>query len=63
MFRIKVNATSANICVGFDVLGLALDIFNEFEFETAEKFEFYGFEPEYCNVNNNMVYAKIYRYI
>ena len=56
MFRIKVNATSANICVGFDVLGLALDIFNEFEFEAAEKFEFYGFEPEYCNIKNNMVY-------
>ena len=62
MFRIKVNATSANLCVGFDVLGLALDIPNEFEFETADEFEFYGFEPEYCNVNNNMVYDSYVKY-
>ena len=56
MFRVKVNATSANLCVGFDVLGLALDIKNEFTFEKKPCFEFEGFEDKYCTVENNLVY-------
>ncbi len=63
MLLIKVNATSANVCVGFDVLGLALDIKNEFSFEKSTKFEFVGFESQYANPKNNMVYkayAKVF---
>ncbi|MCR5647334.1 MAG: homoserine kinase [Acholeplasmatales bacterium] len=56
MFRVKVNATSANLCVGFDVLGLALDIQNVFTFEKSNDFEFYGFEEKYCNKEHNLVY-------
>ncbi len=56
MFRIKVNATSANLSVGFDVLGLALDISNEFTFEYASEFKFKGFEKKYQTVDNNLVY-------
>lgn len=56
MFWVKVNATSANLCVGFDVLGLALDISNLFSFEESNEFGFKGFEEEYCNTKNNMVY-------
>ena len=56
MFRVKVNATSANLCVGFDVLGLALDIQNVFTFEKSNDFEFYGFAEKYCNKEHNLVY-------
>jgi len=56
MVSIKVNATSANLCVGFDVLGLALDISNTFTFEKSKEFSFEGFEKEYLTINNNMVY-------
>ena len=56
MFLVKVNATSANVCVGFDVLGLALDIQNEFSFEISNEFSFKGFEKQYCTITNNLVY-------
>ena len=56
MLRIKVEATSANLCVGFDTLGIALDIYNEFTFEKSDEFGFKGFLNEYSNVHNNLVY-------
>jgi len=37
-FFVKVPATSANLGPGFDALGLALDLWNETEFTTADKF-------------------------
>lgn len=37
MIKIRVPATSANLGPGFDCLGLALDIWNEIQFEPAEK--------------------------
>lgn len=37
MIKIRVPATSANLGPGFDCLGLALNIWNEISFETAEK--------------------------
>lgn len=56
MFRIRVEATSANVCVGFDVLGLALNLYNEFYFKEANEFSFVGFEKEFSNKENNLVY-------
>lgn len=56
MLRIKVEATSANLCVGFDTLGLALDIYNEFTFEKSDEFGFNGFLPQYATTHNNLVY-------
>jgi homoserine kinase len=56
MLRIKVGATSANLCVGFDVLGLALDLYNKFGFEPSDDFKFKGFKEEYLSIKNNMVY-------
>ena len=35
---VKVPATSANLGPGFDALGLALDLWNEAEFATADSF-------------------------
>ena len=61
MLQIKVPATSANLCVGFDVLGLALSLYNTFTFEKSDDFEFTGFEEEFCCKENNMVYDS-YKY-
>ncbi|MCR5350324.1 MAG: homoserine kinase [Acholeplasmatales bacterium] len=66
MFWVKVNATSANLCVGFDVLGVALDIPNSFSFEKSNNFEFEGFEKEYLTTTNNMVYdsyCEVFKYL
>jgi len=35
MITIKVPATSANLSVGFDSLGIALTLYNVFTFEIA----------------------------
>ena len=40
MIKIRVPATSANLGPGFDCLGLALNIWNEVSFETAEKLSY-----------------------
>lgn len=37
--QVKVPATSANLGAGFDVFGLAVNLFNEFKVEEANKFE------------------------
>ena len=66
MLLVKVKATSANVCVGFDVLGIALDIENQFGFEKAKEFSFKGFERQYANPKNNMVYQaykKVFDYL
>ena len=57
MLQVKVNATSANVCVGFDVLGLALSLDNTFTFELKDDFSFKGFLAKYACKENNLVYA------
>lgn len=56
MLQVRVSATSANVCVGFDVLGLALSLENVFTFEKKNEFSFKGFLPKYSNKNHNLVY-------
>lgn len=54
MFRIKVPATTANMGPGFDTLGLALNLYNEFEVERIEG----GIETEGCGdfpVKENLI--------
>jgi homoserine kinase len=59
MIKIKVPGTSANIGPGFDCLGMAFDIYNEFEFEEVDgENQYIGFAPEYCT-GNNMVYTAV----
>ena len=41
MIKIRVPATSANLGPGFDCLGLALDVWNEVSFESAEKISYH----------------------
>ena len=66
MLLVKVCATSANVCVGFDVLGLALNLKNEFGFKKSNRIFFKGFEKQYCNPKNNLVfqaYKKVFDYL
>lgn len=56
MFKVEVCATSANLSVGFDVLGIALDLKNTFYFEKSDDFKFIGFDTKYSTKENNMVY-------
>ena len=62
MLRIKVEATSANVCVGFDVLGIALSLTNEFTFERKNDFSFLGFDAEFSTKESNLVY-EAYKYV
>lgn len=61
MLYVRVNATSANVCVGFDVLGIALQLENTFTFERKEEISFKGFEKAYCVKENNLVYQAYQR--
>ncbi len=65
-FKISVPATSANVGPGFDVMGVAFDMFNRFVFETLNGKEFpdnyvsiSGCEPEFCVPANNLVYTTL----
>ncbi|MBR2577428.1 MAG: homoserine kinase [Erysipelotrichaceae bacterium] len=57
MLRFKVPATSANLGIGFDCLGVAFDLYDRFEVEKADRWQFNGFLDEYANVNNLFVKA------
>lgn len=54
MIRVRVPATSANLGPGFDSLGIALSIYNEYEFELKEDIgvSFEGVEREFQNEDN-----------
>lgn len=52
MIRIKTPATSANLAVGFDALGLALSLYNTFVFEPTKTTKLIGFSTEYANTTN-----------
>lgn len=55
MLKIKAPCSSANVGPGFDCLGIAFNIYNEFCFELSDEIEYVGFAERHCN-NNNMVY-------
>ena len=53
MFKVITPATTANIGPGFDILGLALNLYNTFTIKECDKFELHGFEEKYNNKNNS----------
>ncbi len=56
MIKVTVPASTANIGPGFDSLGLALNLYNTYEFEEiGNGLIFEGCIEEYCN-ENNLVY-------
>ena len=59
-FKISVPATSANVGPGFDVMGVAFDMFNRFTFETGgEGLTITGCEPEFATAETNLVYTTL----
>lgn len=55
---VRVPATSANLGPGFDVLGIALSLYNTFEFDTLPSgLEITGCDPVYANEDNLTVRA------
>ncbi|WP_297421578.1 homoserine kinase [Clostridium sp.] len=53
MVKVRVPATSANMGPGFDSLGIALNLYNDFEFrEIEDGLKFNGMPEEFCNENN-----------
>lgn len=57
MTRFRVPATSANLGPGFDCLGLALSIYDEFEITPAETLSLDGVEPRFQSPDNLLVRA------
>lgn len=56
MISVSVPATSANLGVGYDVLGLALDLKARFTFEAStQKLEIVGDDPDFAN-EHNLIY-------
>lgn len=61
MIRVRVPATSANMGPGFDSLGIALDLYNDFEFKELEDgLKFNGIPEEFCNEENIIYQAMKY---
>ena len=65
MIKIKVPATSANLGPGFDCLGIALNLYNEFTFVKSSEFMFENMPKAYSNINNLVVQSslKTYEYL
>lgn len=56
MIRVRVPATSANMGPGFDSAGVAVGLYNYFDFkETEGGLTFKGIPNEFCN-NDNIIY-------
>lgn len=60
-FKISVPATSANVGPGFDVMGLAFDMYNRFTFDTNchERLQIEGCLPEFATPENNLLYSTL----
>lgn len=59
MFKVIVPGTSANLGPGFDTLGIALNVYNEFTFEeTHGGLEILGCEERYKN-KDNLIYTSM----
>ena len=56
MIRISVPATSANLGIGYDTLGMAVSLYSHFTFERADALEITGCPEEFRNADN-LVYV------
>lgn len=52
MLKVVVPATTANLGVGYDTLGMALSLYSELYFEESDSYEYIGFLDEFKNDNN-----------
>ncbi|WP_238899244.1 homoserine kinase [Clostridium sp. YIM B02500] len=61
MITVRVPATSANMGPGFDTLGIALNLYNDFGFrEMEDGLKFNGMPEEFCNEDNIIYKAMKY---
>lgn len=58
MIRISVPATSANLGIGYDTLGMAVSLYSHFTFECADELTITGCPEEFRNANN-LVYVSL----
>lgn len=59
-FKISVPATSANVGPGFDMMGIAFDLFNRFVFDVGgEGISISGCEPQFSTPESNLVYTTL----
>lgn len=58
MIRISVPATSANLGIGYDTLGMAVSLYSHFTFERADELTITGCPEEFRNANN-LVYISL----
>ena len=56
MIRISVPATSANLGIGYDTLGMSVSLYSHFTFERADVLEITGCPEEFRN-KDNLVYV------
>ena len=65
MIRIRVPATSANLGIGYDCLGAALDWWSSFEFSESEELQIEGCPEEYRGEENLVVrsFAHVCEYL
>ena len=61
MVKIRVPATSANVGVGFDTLGLALNFYGECNVELSDKLQITGCPKEF-QTEDNLIYTS-YKYV
>lgn len=63
-YKIKVPATSANLGPGFDCLGIALNLYNEFIIEKNDEYKFVNVANEFANEDNLFIQGakKVYEY-
>ena len=57
MVKVVVPATSANLGPGFDSLGIALTLYNEFYFQKSNEFAFVNMPKKYSNTDNLVIRA------
>ena len=58
MIRISVPATSANLGIGYDTLGMAVSLYSHFTFERSDELTITGCPEEFRNANN-LVYVSL----
>ena len=56
MIKITVPATSANLGIGYDTLGMAVSLYSHFTFERSESLQISGCPEEFQN-EGNLVYV------
>ncbi len=57
MIKVKVPATTANLCIGYDCLGMALDWWSTFTFEQSTQLRITGCDPRFQTKDNLVLRA------